>query len=163
MQRSTQSRVLALLLFSAAVAATAFFGSQFNPGRGETAEWYGLLQKPSFNPPGWIFPIVWTALYVLMVVSAYRVWRAPEGAARKRALILWWAQLAFNAVWSPIFFGARRPEFALADLALLVPAAFAYVIVARRVDRAAAAVMLPYLGWISFATVLNAAIVRLNP
>lgn len=163
MQRSTRSRVIAILVFSAAVAATAFFGSQFNPGRGETAEWYRLLQKPSFNPPAWIFPIVWTALYVLMVVSAYRVWRAPAGPARKRALILWWTQLAFNAAWSPIFFGARRPELALADILLLLPAAFAYVIVARRVDRPAAAVMVPYLGWISFATVLNAAIVRLNP
>jgi benzodiazapine receptor len=152
---------LAVSAFTGGVVAAAFFGSRFNPGRGETREWYSSLEKPPFNPPDALFPIVWTALYAAMVYSAWRVWKsdAPE---RRTALGLWWTQLAINAAWSPLFFGAKKPALAFADIALLIPAVAAYIAFSRKADRRAAWIMTPYLGWICFAALLNAEIVRRN-
>ena len=150
-------KVLAAVTFGAATAAAAFFGSRFTPS-GTTGEWYDSLDKPPFNPPSSVFPIVWTALYVLMAVSAYRVWRTGD----RRALTLWGTQLVLNAAWSPIFFGARQPGVALVDLLALFAAIAAYTNSARRVDRPAAWMMAPYLAWVAFAGVLNAEIVRRN-
>ena len=149
----------ALLGFGGAVAASALVGGLTQKsGRA----WYRTLDKPAFTPPDWLFGPVWTGLYALMAGSAWRVWRTPPSPARSRALTLWGAQLAANAAWTPIFFGARRPAWALADLALLVAAIGAYVNDARKVDRAAAWMMAPYLLWSGFAGLLNEEIVRLN-
>jgi tryptophan-rich sensory protein len=93
-----------------------------------------------------------------MATSGYRVWRASS-PGRSRALRLWAAQLALNAAWPPLFFGARRPRAALADAALLVPAAAAYALSARKVDRAAAWLVVPYVAWTGFALWLNARLV----
>jgi tryptophan-rich sensory protein len=105
---------------------------------------------------------VWTVLYALMAASAYRVWRREAGPARSRALALWWTQLAFNAAWSPLFFGAHRPRAALADLGLLFASLSAYALQSSRVDRGAAGLIAPYLAWAGFAGVLNEEIVRRN-
>jgi tryptophan-rich sensory protein len=124
-------------------------------------------------PPDATIGIIWTALYGAMAVSAWRVareaGRRPDGPTqkvssryRRRALALWLAQLGLNAAWSPIFFGARRPRLALLDVAAQVPLVAAYVGFARRVDRAAAWLMVPTLAWLGFATLLNAEIVRRN-
>lgn len=124
--------------------------------------WYARLKKPSFQPPSRLFAPVWTALYGLMALSGWRVWNRPAGPARSRALALWGTQLGFNAAWSPLFFGKRRPGAALADIAALGVSLAAYTAAARRVDRGAAWMMVPYLAWVAFATVLNEEIVRLN-
>lgn len=153
---------LALAGFAACVAAAATFGGMFNPGRTGIREWYGALEKPPFNPPDAVFGPVWTALYILMVISAYRVWAAEESAERTLALRLWFLQLALNAAWSPLFFGARKPGLALIDILLLLPAIVAYIAVSRKADRPAAWMMAPYLAWVSFATLLNEEIFRLN-
>jgi translocator protein len=105
---------------------------------------------------------VWTGLYALIALSGYRVWREPRSRQRRRALGLWGAQLLLNAAWSPLFFGLRRPLAALVDVVLLTGTAAAYAATARRVDRPAAIMMLPYLGWLGYATALNEEIWRLN-
>lgn len=150
----------ALAGFAAAVAGVALVGGVAQKG---SRAWYRGLRKPGFTPPDWIFGPVWTGLYALMVGSAWRVWRRPASAERSRALGLWGAQLVANAAWTPLFFGARRPAWALADLALLGVGIGAYINEARKVDRAAAWMMAPYAAWSTFAAALNEEIVRANP
>jgi tryptophan-rich sensory protein len=110
-----------------------------------------------------VFGPVWTTLYGLMSVSAYRVFRGPASPERTRALRLWWGQLALNGAWSPLFFGARRPRLALGDLVGLTLGVAEYTASARKVDRAAAWLMAPYLAWLGYAGWLNLGIIRRNP
>lgn len=154
-----RSSWLALAGFAGAVAASALVGGLTQKN---SRSWYRTLRKPSFNPPDWIFGPVWTGLYALMAGSAYRVWKTPPSPERSRALGWWGAQLAANAAWTPLFFGAKRPAWALVDLALLLGGIGAYVNAARKVDRPAAWMMAPYAAWSGFASLLNEEIVRLN-
>lgn len=125
--------------------------------------WYATLNKPAFNPPGAVFGPVWTALYILMALAAWRVWRAPAGdAPRRRALVLYGVQLALNLAWSLIFFGLRRPDLALLEIVVLLIAIIATTAAFARVDRPAAWMMAPYIAWVSFATLLTFSIWRLN-
>ncbi|HEX8273251.1 MAG TPA: TspO/MBR family protein [Longimicrobiaceae bacterium] len=153
----------ALLGFAAAVTAAASLAAVDSPRAGETMRWYDRLDKPRWTPPKPVFPVAWTALYTMIALSGWRVWKRPDGADRSRALALWGAQLGLNAAWTPIFFSARRPTAALVDVAALVPAVAAYGLAAARVDRAAGWMMAPYLAWTGFAAALNADIVRRNP
>jgi tryptophan-rich sensory protein len=125
--------------------------------------WYRLLRKPSYQPPPWVFAPVWNVLYGAIAYSGNRLYRAPSSRARTVGLGLWAAQLALNAAWTPIFFGARRARLALLDLALLDATVAAYAAVSSRVDRRAAVAVVPYLGWLGLATALNGSIVRNNP
>ena len=154
MKRST----LAALTFGGAVAGASVFGSLFTPARGKTRAWYQDLEKPAFNPPKEVFPVVWTSLYTMMAVAAYRLWKRGG----EEALELWWAQLALNAAWSPIFFGAKRPGLAMVDLVALLGTLVAHIDRARRVDPVAAGLMIPYLLWTIYAGAINAEIIRLN-
>lgn len=159
--RSSWTKMGALALFAAGPALAAVVGARATfSGR---KVWYRTLRKPSWNPPSAVFGPVWTVLYAMMTASAYRVWKQPRSKQRTTSLVLWAVQLGLNAAWSPLFFGARRPKPALADVAAMVPAIGAYTWSAARVDRPAAWLMVPYLAWTSFATALNGAIVRLNP
>ena len=124
--------------------------------------WYDQLDKPSFTPPSWVFAPVWTSLYALMGLAAWLVWRRPDGPARTTALALFVLQLVLNAAWTPLFFGAQRPALALVELAALDAAAEATTVAFARVDRRAAALLVPYLAWLGFATLLNAGIVIEN-
>jgi tryptophan-rich sensory protein len=127
------------------------------------AGWYKTIAKPSFNPPNWAFPVAWSLLFVLMGVAFWRVLRQPPSTrSRTAAIALFSVQLVVNVGWSTAFFGARSP---LAGLVVIVP--FWLLILAtirtfHRVDRPAAWLLVPYAAWVAFATVLNAAIVRLN-
>ncbi len=125
--------------------------------------WYAALEKPSFTPPNWAFPVVWTALFALMGVAAWRVWRLRGFRGAPFAFGLFFTQLAFNFVWSVLFFGMRMPPAALAWIAVLWLAIVATLVSFWRNDRAAGALLAPYLVWVSYAAVLNAAFVRLNP
>lgn len=125
--------------------------------------WYRLLRKSRWNPPDAAFGPVWTSLYAASALSAARVYRTEPSPARTRALALWGTQQALNAAWTPLFFGQRRPRAALADLGLLWGALGGYAAQARQVDRIAAALVLPYLAWVSFAGFLNEEVVRKNP
>lgn len=123
--------------------------------------WYATLAKPAFNPPNWVFSPVWTLLYAMMAVAAWRVWRL-DGRLGSLPLGMFALQLALNLAWSVLFFGLRAPLAALIDvLALLVAIAATLALFMRR-DRVAGWLMVPYLAWVMFASVLNLAIVQLN-
>ena len=132
--------------------------------------WYTELAKPPWNPPSWLFGPVWTALYIAMGVAAWRIWRraiVPGAsqtlrAAVRSALLVYGVQLALNAIWTPVFFGLKRTDVALAIIAVLVVAIVETVRRFNRLDRAAALLLLPYLGWVAFATALNGSIWLLN-
>jgi translocator protein len=123
-------------------------------------DWYLTLNRPSWNPPGWLFGPVWTTLYVMMAVAAWLVWR--RGGNIQGAMILFFSQLALNFAWSFLFFGARSPWLGLVDIAMLWVALLATTIVFFGKSRVAGLLMLPYLAWVSFAAVLNFTIWRLN-
>lgn len=125
--------------------------------------WYPLLNKPAWNPPAWIFGPVWTTLYVLMGVAVWLAWRTGRAAAVTRWLGAgYFLQLGFNALWSVLFFGLRQPAWALADIVVLWGLLVWLLVVLWRTDRLAGVLWAPYVLWVSFATLLNAAIVRLN-
>lgn len=119
---------------------------------------YAEFSKPSWAPPPSVFGPVWTVLYTMMGVAAWRVWSKNGFAGARTALVLFLAQLAVNAAWSPVFFGLNRPVPALGVIILMdllvVPTVFLFF----RHDRVAGALLVPYLAWILFATALNAAI-----
>lgn len=149
--------------FVGACLGVSLAGTLAMRGRSSRSKrWFRSLRKPSYQPPGWVFGPVWTALYGAIAYSGWRVWRAEPSRARTRSLALWAGQLALNGAWTPLFFGARRPGLALADLLALDVAAAAYTVSAARVDRTAAIAFAPYLGWLGFATLLNGSIVAKN-
>lgn len=137
--------------------AAASLGAVFMPG-----QWYAALQKPSWNPPGWVFGPVWTALYTMMAVAAWLVWKQGGFAAQRRGLTPFLVQLALNAAWTPLFFGLHRPGLALAEILLLWLAIVWTIASFWPVHRVAAGLLLPYLAWVSFAAVLNGTLWRLN-
>jgi translocator protein len=121
--------------------------------------WYAQLAKPTFNPPGWLFAPVWTALYILIAIAGWRMWQ------RDRAgwpMTFWWAQLLLNLLWSPAFFSAHRIDLALAIILLLLLIIAGFIATAWRQDRMAAWLFAPYAAWVAFATLLNASIYFLN-
>lgn len=125
-------------------------------------DWYPALTKPSWNPPSWIFGPVWTLLYIMMGIAAWRVWLQRTLTGARGALALYFLQLALNALWSVLFFGLRNPRFALVDIALLWVCLFVAQRSFWRIDRVAGWLWLPYLAWVTFAAGLNTAIVSLN-
>jgi translocator protein len=127
-----------------------------------TDSWYDRLEKPSFNPPSAVFGPVWTTLYTLMGIALWLVLRKHPTVARRRALVLFGTQLALNAAWTPIFFGAEAAGPALAEIVVLLGVLGWTVSDFWKLDRSAGLLMLPYLGWVAFATVLNGSIVALN-
>jgi tryptophan-rich sensory protein len=125
-------------------------------------DWYVGLAKPWWTPPNWLFGPVWTALYLMMGVAACLVWGRRAEQAVGLPLTLFGAQLASNLLWSVLFFWARAPWLGLADIGLLWALIAATAVAFFRVRRAAGLLLLPYLGWVSYAAALNAAIVALN-
>ena len=125
-------------------------------------EWYASLKKPSWNPPGWIFGPVWSVLYQMMAVAAWLVWGRGGWSKQRRPLFVFLAQLALNALWTPLFFGWHRPGLAFAEIVLLWLAIAATMVAFRPVSRFAAWLLAPYLAWVSFAAVLNFTLWRLN-
>lgn len=125
--------------------------------------WYDGLRKPSFQPPAWVFGPVWTALYASMAVAAWLVWRRRRVASVRVPLALFGLQLALNLAWSGLFFGLRSPGAAFAEIVVLWAAILATLLAFARVSRPAGLLLAPYLAWVTFASVLNLAIWRLNP
>lgn len=124
--------------------------------------WYTEIAKPSFNPPNAVFAPVWTTLYVLMAVAAWRVWRRADRDTARGPLTLFGLQLALNLGWSVAFFGLRDIGFAVGVILALDLAVLTTILLFRRIDGPAALLLVPYLAWIAFATVLTIAIWRLN-
>ncbi len=137
--------------------AAATFGGLFMPG-----EWYASLKKPSWNPPGWVFGRVWTALYIMMAVSAWLVWQRGRFTEQRWPLTLFLVQLALNAAWTPLFFGLHWPGVAFIEIVLLWFGIAATLLAFRPVNRVAALLIAPYLAWVGFAAALNFTLWRLN-
>lgn len=144
-----------VLCFSAAGIGGAFTGSSVRT-------WYPEIAKPAWTPPPWIFGPVWTTLYAMMGVSLWLVWRSGKWAETRGAVTLFLVQLALNALWSIIFFGARNPGLAFGEILLLWCALVATIVAFGRHSRIAAALLIPYLAWSSFAACLNFTIWRMN-
>lgn len=126
-------------------------------------DWYSALVKPSFTPPSWVFAPVWTVLYSLMGVSFFLVWRrGVDSPGVRRAMHFFALQLAFNALWAPLFFGLKAPGLALLDLSLLLGALLAALFSFFRIFKPAGVLLIPYLGWVVFAGLLNLRIWQLN-
>jgi translocator protein len=126
--------------------------------------WYPTLVKPGFNPPNWIFAPVWSTLYVMMGVAAGLVWHRMEldRINVRKGLQFFAIQMVLNLLWSYIFFGLHNPLLALAELIVLWLMIYETYVVFRRVDKIAGMLLLPYLAWVTFAGILNAAIFWLN-
>jgi tryptophan-rich sensory protein len=148
-------------------SAWAAFGVVVVAGLGgaatELGPWYRALKQPSWQPPDWAFGPAWTVIYLLTATAAVRVWmRAKSPHARA-----WWlgaltANGALNIFWSWLFFKAKRPDWALAEVTLLWASIVVLIVLARRDDAVAALLLVPYLLWVAFAASLNFAVVRLN-
>lgn len=135
-----------------ASAAGALFTSTYG--------WYEYISKPAFSPPNWVFGPVWTTLYLLMGISLYIVWNSK---AKKKNAITWYGvQLFLNAIWTPIFFGLQNPTLAFIDILLLWTAILITIISFSKISKNAAYLMIPYILWVSFAAILNLAIIMLN-
>jgi benzodiazapine receptor len=125
--------------------------------------WYADLAKPSFTPPNAVFGPVWTVLYVLMAIAAWRVWRIADRDTARGPLTLFALQLVLNLGWTVVFFGLQKIGAAVATIFVLDVSVVVTMLAFRTVDRLAALLMGPYLAWVAFATVLNIALWRLNP
>jgi len=161
-KEKTLNNVYKLLISLAACIGAGLIGSIFT--RGSVSTWYHLLQKPSFSPPDWVFAPVWFLLYVLMGISVFMVWRVGFNQFHVReGLIIFLIQLILNTFWSFAFFGLKST---IAGLLVIVPlwtAILLTIINFYRISRTASLLLIPYILWVSFATVLTFSIYLLNP
>lgn len=144
-----------IYMFIVMVIITASSGAIFKPG-----EWYQGLKKPAWTPDDWVFPVVWTTLYIMMVISAWLVWRQ---AGMSVAIALWVLQLLANLLWSALFFGMKRMDLALIDAMILWVLVAAFIVAALPHAVWASVLFIPYLCWVTIAVLLNFTIRRLNP
>ncbi|MFA6460641.1 MAG: TspO/MBR family protein [Candidatus Woesearchaeota archaeon] len=130
--------------------------------RSSVSTWYTEINKASFNPPGWVFGPAWTILYVLMGISLYLVWTTSGSSLWKWGIGIFIVQLILNFLWSIFFFGMHAPILAFMDIILLWIAILANIILFWQINPTAAYLLIPYILWVSFASVLNLFIVLLN-
>jgi tryptophan-rich sensory protein len=146
---------MAAAVFIVIVLAAASSGAIFKPG-----EWYESLRKPGWTPPKWAFPVVWTILYVMIGYAGWLVWTA---AGWSLPMMLWALQMVTNALWSYFFFGMRRMDIALVDVAVLWLSIASFIVTAWSVAPLASLLFVPYLAWVTAAAALNHSVRRLNP
>ena len=154
---SNGSSILALIGWITLCFAAAAFGARYT-----TSSWFEQLRKPRWNPPNQVFGPVWTILYLLMAVAAWRVWQQGGWSVQHFTLTLFLAQLLFNALWSWLFFGLKNPGLAFADIALLWVTLLVTLIAFWGVQPVAGLLLIPYLAWVTFASALNLSIWQLN-
>ncbi|MEL6960297.1 MAG: TspO/MBR family protein [Pseudomonadota bacterium] len=147
--------ILLFLIFLTACFAAGATGGLFPPG-----SWYEELEKPSWTPPNWMFPVAWTSIYILMSFAAARV-ASLEGSAY--ALAFWALQIALNTLWTPVFFGLRRLKMAIPVIILLWLAVLGMLLTHWALDFWAGIALLPYLAWVSVAMALNISVAQMNP
>lgn len=159
--RTHLNEILELGLSILISQAVGILGAIFT--RSSISNWYRYLEKPSFTPSGRFISLVWTALYLLMGISAFLVWRKGLGhAGVKGALVIYGVQLSINVLWSWAFFYLRSPLAGLIVIPILWTSILATILKFRKISTAAAVMLIPYLLWVSFAAYLNYAIWRLN-
>ena len=152
---------IALVTVPAIVLLGSLSGYVSNSGYGN--DWFDALQKPSFMPPGWVFGVVWPILYVFLGAAVAMIHALPHSDAKRKALTLFYIQLALNFAWSPVFFAAHDMRAAAMIIILMVALAAGAAGQFFRLRAAAGYLMIPYLAWLVFATMLNTAILNLNP
>jgi translocator protein len=130
---------------------------------GTSNSWFLALQKPAFMPPGWVFGVAWTILYILLGLSLAMVLHAKGAPKRSRVVALFAVQLALNLAWSPVFFAMHRVDIALSLIAAMLVGTFALILLAWRIRVVAGLLLYPYLGWLMFAGLLNYEIINRNP
>jgi len=161
MKKKTKTGLIKFIASIIICQAAGFIGSLFTTPA--IPNWYAALEKPSFTPPGGVFGPVWTALYLMMGVSLFLVWRSTENTPRRRAaLAVFMLQLILNILWSVFFFGLRSPLAGLVDIAALWIMIMLTIVLFSRMSKTAAWLLVPYFLWVSFATLLNASILVLN-
>lgn len=128
----------------------------------ELGTWYRELRKPAWQPPDWAFGPAWTTVYACCVWSVATAWPAATTAQRRVYLMAWAVNVVANVWWSALFFRQRRPDWALREVVLLWLSIVGVIVATATADVRAAVMLVPYLVWVSFASVLNRAIVRLN-
>ena len=159
----TPDRPKSYLALAGWLALTAVAAAIGGAASSRAGAFYVDLAQPSWAPPSWLFGPVWTLLYVLMGVAAWLVWRERDRVPVRTALTLYVVQLAFNALWTWLFFAWRRGGLAFAEILVLAALVAATAALFWRVRRLAGALLLPYLGWVLFATALTWATWRRNP
>ena len=148
-----------LMAFVAVNVLAAMSGAVFKPD-----QWYDDLNKPSWNPPKWAFPVVWTVIFGMIALAGWTAYQAAGGlGGAPWAFTFYGIQLALNAGWSAVFFGMKRPDLALIEVGFMFTAILVTVILFFQVSVAAGLLMLPYLAWTGLAARLNAKIIELNP
>jgi len=152
---------IALVAVPAIVAVGSAIGYLSNSGFAN--DWYAPLEKPSFQPPALAFPVVWTTLYTFMGIAVALLLAAPRSRQRSLALTLFFAQLALNFAWSPVFFGAGYIDWAFLIILSMDVLVTAAVIASWNMNRVAGLLLVPYLAWLCLATALNRETGRLNP
>ncbi|ALU60741.1 MULTISPECIES: tryptophan-rich sensory protein TspO [Pseudomonas] len=145
---------MTFFIFLLACCAAGATGIIFKPGA-----WYESLEKPSFTPPDWAFPVAWTTIYLLLAWAGYRLTLIPGSES---VLALWAAQIALNTLWTPVFFGANRLFAAMVVLVLLWIVVAAMIVMALQLDIITGLILFPYLVWLSVAAALNFSILRHN-
>lgn len=162
MKKSSLSLTFKILIMAVTCVGVGYLSGEVTRGGMQT--WYATLEKPSFNPPSWVFAPVWTTLYVLMGVAAGLVWHRLETQkeAVKKGLLFFAIQLALNALWSYLFFGLHNPLLALIEIVLLWLMIYETFIQFNKVNKVSGYLLVPYLLWVTFAFVLNASIWWLN-
>ncbi len=150
------------LLFSIGVCLAAGVAGSIYTAQ-SISWWYPLLNKPAITPPAWIFGPVWIWLYILMGYSLYLIWnRGLKKKAVTDAVALFGIQLILNVFWSYLFFGLRKPFFALIEVVVLWATILLTTLRFGKIDRVAGFLLIPYLVWVGFASVLNLMLVLLN-
>jgi translocator protein len=155
-QSQIHKLVLSLILTLGTGAIAGIFTGQ------SVADWYTTLNRPSFNPPNWVFGPVWSTLYFLMGISLYLVWKQRPSAERNHAILIFIVQLVLNFLWSFLFFYLHMIGAALIDIIFLWGTILTMIILFIRISPVAGYLNIPYLLWVSFATVLNTAYFFLN-
>jgi translocator protein len=151
----TLKSAVILAVFIGLVAVVSTTGSMFRPG-----SWYEALAKPSWTPPGWLFPPVWAVLYLMIAIAGWRVYMT---SGLGPALAVWLIGLMLNGAWSYIMFGQQQIGVAALDIVALWVTIVAFIALTWNGDRVASLLFVPYLVWVSYAAVLNIEIYRLNP
>lgn len=150
-------KIIGLVVWILICFIPAIIGSQFGPG-----EWYQTLTKPEWNPPNWIFGPVWTLLYLLMGISVWIIWKNYGLKTAAVPLTFFIAQLVLNALWSWFFFGLENVGLAFIDIVALWTLILITLILFWKLNTLSGVLLLPYIAWVSFATVLNYNIWQLN-
>ena len=155
---NNSAKLIVSIIIPVAIGATAGFFTATG-----VDSWYQTINKPSWNPPSWIFAPVWTILYIMMGIALFLVWKSNNNEAlKKRAMILFFVQLVLNFFWSFIFFDQQQPGWALVEIIAMGVAILLTIFAFAKVNKIAAWLLVPYISWVSFASILNYTIWQLN-